>query len=82
MEKELSQLTDQELLVKKKEAKSGNILNAVLLGVMVGISIYSTITGGFGFLTVLPLFFIGSIASRWNKNKKQLDEELNSRNLK
>jgi len=49
---------------------------------MVGISIYSTITGGFGFLTVLPLFFAGFIASRWNKNKKQLEEELNSRNLK
>jgi uncharacterized membrane protein len=82
MEKELSQLTDQELLIKKKEAKASNILNAVLLGVMVGISIYSTITDGFGFLTVLPLFFVGFIASRWNKNKKQLDEELKSRNLK
>ncbi len=82
MEKELSQLTDQELLVKKKEVKSSNIFNAVLLGLMVGISVYSTITDGFGFLTALPLFFVGSIVSRWNKNKKLLEEELNSRNVK
>lgn len=36
-QKELNELTDQELLDKKKKAKSGKITNAALIGVLIGI---------------------------------------------
>jgi|JI9StandDraft_1071089.scaffolds.fasta_scaffold01431_13 hypothetical protein len=82
MEKELSELNDQELLEKKRKFKSNEILNAVILGVLVGISIYSAATEGFGLFTVLPLVFVGLAVNSWNKNKKALEKELISRNLK
>ncbi len=82
MEKELSELTDQELLEKKRKFKSNELVNAVVLGVLVGISIYSAVTEGFGFFTLLPLLFVGIAVNSWNKNKKVLEKELISRNLR
>jgi amino acid transporter len=79
-----SQLSDQELLEKIKKAKSHKIINAVLIGFTVGIFVYSAVKNGFGFFTFFPLIltyiFIKS-ASRYNAEVKELQNELNSRNL-
>lgn len=82
MEKELSQLTDQELLEKRKKVKSNDITNAVILGVLVGIAIYSAIVNGLGLVTFTPILFAAYAANQWKKNKTTLEKELNSRNLK
>lgn len=78
--KKLSDLTDQEILDKKKKLKSNQIISAVLIGFLVGIAVYSTINKGLGFFTFFPLFFIFLIA----KNKSDLNNinlEIKNRNL-
>ena len=82
MEKGLSELTDQELLDKRKKAKSNDITNAVILGMLVGIASYSTVVNGLGFFTFLPIVFALYAANQWKKNKEALQKELDSRNLK
>ena len=39
-QKELSELTDEELLAEAKKMKSASIINATLIGAMIGIIIY------------------------------------------
>lgn len=54
MRKELSKLTDQELLDKAKKMKSNSIFNAVLIGFMAGVVIYSAVKGSISFFTLIP----------------------------
>lgn len=82
MEKGLTELTDQELLDRRKKAKSYNTINAVLLGVLVGIAIYSTVVNGLSFFTFIPIVFAIFAANQWKKSKDVLEKEINSRNLK
>ncbi|MGG5210611.1 FUSC family protein [Chryseobacterium sp. MIQD13] len=82
MEKELNELTDQELLEKRKKSKSEEIINAVILGVLIGIAIYGTIKYGLGLFTFLPVLFALYAANKWKKNSQTLEKELHSRNLK
>jgi len=58
VEKEFTEQNDQELSQKAKKKKSVNLLNALLIGVMIGIVIYSISKNGFGFFILIPLFFI------------------------
>ncbi|WPO89442.1 hypothetical protein [Chryseobacterium sp. YR459] len=82
MEKDLSGLTDQELLEKKRTIEGRNTINAVILGVLAGIAIYSTIANGLGLMTFLPIIFAFFAANSWNKDKKALKREIESRNMK
>ncbi|PTT34792.1 FUSC family protein [Chryseobacterium sp. HMWF028] len=82
MEKELSELTDQELLEKKRTIEARNIVNAIILGILAGIAIYSTISKGPGLITFLPVIFAFFVANSWNKDKRALKREIDSRNLK
>ncbi|GEN66214.1 MULTISPECIES: hypothetical protein [Chryseobacterium] len=82
MEKEITELTDQELLEKVKKKKSNDITNAVILGFLIGIATYSTVKYGLGLFTFLPVLFALFAANKWGKDKKALEEELKSRNLK
>ena len=56
-QKELSKLTDQELLSEAKKSKSTNIIDAVLIGIMFGVIVWSVAKNNVGFLTLIPLFF-------------------------
>ena len=80
-QKELSELTDQELLEEAKKMKSTSMTNAVLIGIMVGVIIYSIINNSVGFFTLIPLFFIYKIFNN-SKNDKVLKRLLKERNLK
>ena len=82
MEKGLTELTNEELLDKRKKNKTNDITNAVLLGMLVGIAIYSTVVNGLGFFTFLPIVFALYAANQWKKNKKAIEKEITSRNLK
>lgn len=81
-EKELNELTDQELLEKKGKSKSDKITNAVLIGFFIGVAVYSSVTHGIGFFTFFPLVFAGFLGVQWNKRNQALEKELESRNLK
>ena len=79
--KELSELTDQELLVKAKKMKSTSINNALLIGVMIWVVIWSVAKNSVGLFTLIPLFFVYKLLNNPN-NDKALKEQLKERNLK
>ena len=57
-QKKLTELTDQELLQAAKKMKSASMVNAVLIGFFAGVIFYSIVKNSWGFLTLIPLFFI------------------------
>ena len=80
IQKELSELTNEELLLEGKRIKSGNIVNAVLFGVMIGVATWSTVKYGLGIITFFPLLFIQMLLKN-NARKKAFEKELKERNL-
>ncbi len=78
-QKELTDLTEEELLQEQKKIKSNNTVNGFLIGIMIGIAVYSTVKNGLGFFTFFPLF-LGFIAFSNRKKNKAIENELNSRN--
>ncbi len=82
-EKELSALTDEELLVEAKKMKSAAILNATLIGFMFGIVVYSVAKSSIGFFTLFPLFFIYKVVNNTESKQKNtaLKKLLEERNL-
>ena len=80
IQKELSQLTTEELLLEGKKIRSGNIVNAVLFGVMIGVATWSTVKYGLGIITFFPLLFIQMLLKN-NARKKAFETELKDRNL-
>jgi hypothetical protein len=82
-QKELSELTDEELLGEAKKMKSTSIINALLIGFLMGIIFYSFAKNTWGFLTLIPLYFVYKIINDpKNKKSKALDKLLKERNLK
>lgn len=79
-EKELSGLTDEELLVEAKKMKSTNIINAILIGFVIGVIIYSVAKNTVGFFTLIPLFIIYKLVNG-SKNNAALKRVLKERNL-
>ena len=79
--KELSELTDQELLNEAKKMKSTSIINALLIGFMIGIIIYSIIKNSVGLFTLIPLYFVFKLFNN-SKNNEVLESLLKERNLK
>ncbi|HOX81563.1 MAG TPA: FUSC family protein [Chryseolinea sp.] len=79
-QKVLAELTNEELLGEAKKTKSSKIFDALAIGLLVGIAIYSSITNGIGLITFLPLVYI-PIAARNNIKRKELEKLLKERNL-
>jgi len=81
--KELSQMTDQELLAEAKKLKSFSITNAFLIGFLIGIVVFSLYKSTFGFLMLIPLYFVHKMVNDpRNKRIKEVDALLTKRNLK
>ena len=80
-QEELLKLTDQELLDEAKKMKSASIINALLIGFMIGIIIYSIVKNSVGFFTLIPLFIVYKIFNN-SKNYDALKIILKERNLK
>ena len=80
-QEELSELTDEELLEEAKKMKSNAIMNAILIGVVIGIAIYSTAKNGISFFSLFILYFAYRAYSNWKSNKN-LANILKERNLK
>lgn len=79
--KELSELTDQELLDEAKKMKSNSIMNAVLIGFMIGVVVFSIVKNSLGLFTLIPLFFVYKLLNQ-SKRDKALEKILKERNLK
>lgn len=79
--KELSELTDEQLLGEVKKIKTSPTTNALFIGCLIGIVIYSIVKNGLGFFVLIPLFFAYKLAQN-SKKDKSLQEELKARNLK
>jgi len=77
---ELAILTDQELLQEAKKMKSTKLIDALIIGVLIGIATYSSVKNGFGFLTFLP-FICAPIAIKNKTDHKKLEDLLKERNL-
>lgn len=80
-QKALSDLTDQELLDEAAKAKSTPIGNALLIGFLVGILIYSILVNSIGFLSLIPLYFIFKLFNNAKRNE-DLEKLLKERQLK
>lgn len=80
IQKELSELTNEDLLLEGKKIKSTNIVNAVLFGVMIGVATWSTVKYGLGIITFFPVLFIQMLFKN-NARKKAFEKELKQRNL-
>lgn len=82
-QKELSSLTDDELLEEAKKLKSFSITNAFLIGFLFGIVVYSLIKSTFGFLMLIPLYLVHKLVNDPKaKRKEAIDKLLKERNLK
>lgn len=81
--KDLSELTDRELLDEAKKMKSFSLTNAFLIGFLVAIIFYSIVKNSWGMLTLIPMYFIYKmINDPRNKKSKDVEELLKERNLK
>jgi hypothetical protein len=80
-QKELADLTNEELFKEKKKIQYNKVVNATLIGVCVGIFLFSAIKNRFNFFTFFPLILTYPFIKN-GKKIKELENELKSRNLK
>ncbi|MGB0390357.1 MAG: FUSC family protein [Salibacteraceae bacterium] len=74
--KDLSELSDKELLQEAKKVKSAAMLSALVIGIMGGVIIYSVAKNTVGFFTLIPLFFAYKLLT--NSKDKERNELLKS----
>ncbi len=78
--KELTELNNEQLLEEKKKIQYNKIVNATLIGLCIGIAIFSAVKNGFVFFTFFPLLLTYPFIKN-GKKIKVLEKELKSRNL-
>lgn len=79
-QKEISNLTDQEVIDEFKNIKPSPIIDAFFIGFLVGIIIYSVVVNSWGLVTIIPLFLIYRLLKK-SKRYDMLKEELKQRKL-
>lgn len=80
----LTELSNEELLKKLKNIKTDKLINATIIGVTIGIVVYSAVKNGFGVFTFFTLFAAVLIARSFASNtilEKKVKQEVASRNL-
>jgi len=80
-QRDFSELSDQELLAIAKKMKSSPIINAVLIGFMIGVIIFSIWKNTVGLFTLIPLIFAFKVLNQ-SKKSEGLEKQLKARNLK
>lgn len=79
-QEKFAKYSDQELFDKRKNLKTQLIINAVLIGFLIGISIYGAVKNGFTFFTLFPLVFVFFLIKN-KTDSRELENEIKSRNL-
>ena len=80
--KQLTELTDTELLQEAKKMRTAAIINAVFIGFLMGIIFYSAFNNAFGLFMLIPLFFVYKLVKKSPYPNNELEELLRERNLK
>lgn len=81
--KDPATLSDQELLDEAKSLQSFSLTNALLIGFLAGIVIYSIFKSTFGLLMLIPLYMIHRFANDPRARRAALiEQELKARGLK
>lgn len=80
IEKDLSQLSDQELLEEAKKKKSSRIMHALLIGFCAGIILFSILVNALGWFTLIPLYFIYKML-KYPDNYQEIERLLKERGL-
>ncbi|WAC02927.1 FUSC family protein [Lacinutrix neustonica] len=81
--KELNKLTDEDLLKESKKIKTTRIIDATLIGVLIGILIYSITAGNFSyFFGIILLYAVYKLSNKNEYKKSEIDSLLKERNLK
>jgi hypothetical protein len=78
--KELSELSDKELLEKIKANKPSPIIDAFFIGFLIGILIYSAAANAWGLVSLVPLFLIYLLLKK-PKQYEALKKEMKNRNI-
>jgi len=78
--KQLSELTDEELLDYSKKNKPTPWFDAFFIGFLVGILIFGAAANAWGFTMLIPLFLIYLFLKK-PKQYKAMKAELKKRNL-
>ena len=73
--KEQSESADQKFIEEEKIKKSDVILNAFLIGFLIGIVIYSIAANSWGIFTIIPLFLAYKLIKNSRNNKGSKTEE-------
>lgn len=81
-QKPLSELSDQELLKEAQNQKATNILDAFIIGLLVGVIVYSVINKSWGVLTIIPVYLIYKLVNKPKYGHTELKKMLSERNLK
>lgn len=78
-----SKLNDKELIEEQKKLKSFSITNALFIGFLLGIIVFSILKNSWGMLTLIPLYFIYKMVNDpRNKKVKELEKIIKERKLK
>lgn len=80
-ENELATLTDEELLQRAKDIESSPIANAILIGFLIGIIIYSILVNSVGLFTLIPLYFVYKLVEK-SKRNTTIEKIMKERNMK
>jgi hypothetical protein len=79
--KDLTSLTDEELLLEAKKMKKSEIISAFMIGFLIGIVIFSIAVNSWGLSMLIPLFIAYKLLKNPNNNQ-ELKDILKERNLK
>ncbi|MDR6548012.1 hypothetical protein J2810_004099 [Chryseobacterium rhizosphaerae] len=74
----LSDLSIDELTKEDKKRSAIFISYCIIIGIMIGASIYATIKNGFSVISLLSIFFIPMYLIIWN-NHREVRKEIRSR---
>ncbi len=81
-EPKLSDLSTHDLTSEVKKLKSFSIMNAVLIGFLFGIILYSVFMNTWGLVTIIPLYLIHKFVNDpRNKRLKEIEKILEDRKL-
>ena len=79
-EMNLDELTDEELLIEAKKMKLTNVVNALLIGFLVGVLLFSIFKNSIGLFSLIPLYFVYKLVNRKN-NHDELKRLLKERGI-
>ena len=78
--KQLSELDDAALLEAGKKKEKELQIDRFIVGMVIGVALYSLVKNGFGFFTFFPLLYI-LVATKKTAENKLIKAEIAARNL-